>query len=240
MHPSIQSKVSQFCDKIKELFQDDLQSIILYGSATTEDFIPKQSDLNFLVVLSPEGMKKLSAVQSSIQGWQKQKVSIPLFLTQDYIQASLDVFPIEFLNMQNAYEVIQGDDVLSSLKFKKTDLRLQCERELKGKLLHLRQSFIQTQGKAELLKQLIADSVVTFTSIFAGLLQLKGRDIPKSKNELILAACREFNEIEEAFFEELFQIRQKTLKLSKSELNDKVQEYILQIENLSHTVDQMK
>ena len=43
----------------KNLFGDDLVSIILYGSATGQDYRPGKSDINFMIVLSEEGIERL-------------------------------------------------------------------------------------------------------------------------------------------------------------------------------------
>jgi len=39
-------------DGYHKVFGNDLISVILYGSAVTNEYIPKKSDLNFLIVLS--------------------------------------------------------------------------------------------------------------------------------------------------------------------------------------------
>lgn len=234
-----QQKIDRFVTQLKTSFSGHVNSIVLYGSAVTGDFQEKTSDLNFLVVLDETVISQIDKVQKYLPEWKRMKIAIPLFVTQKYLDASLDVFPIEFLNMQKAYRVIEGEDVLSALKFDNHHLRMQCERELKGKLLQLRQGYIQTLGKSGLMKNLIAQSVTTFTSIFAALLFLKKHDIPKLKNEIILAACHEFSEIEESLFIELLNIKNGSAKLSKDELNEHLKIYILQIQNLSQSVDQM-
>ena len=66
------------------------------------------------------------------------EISTPLFIARGYIQQSLDTFPLEFLNISSSYQLVFGDDILENIEFKAEDVRTQCERELKGKLLHLR------------------------------------------------------------------------------------------------------
>jgi hypothetical protein len=58
----------------------------------------------------------------------------PLFLTRSDLSSSLDSYPIEFLNMKNRYRLVYGEDVLQKLSFNPLAVRLQIERELKGKL----------------------------------------------------------------------------------------------------------
>lgn len=235
-----QNKIDKFVDQLKSSFPNQIQSIVLYGSAVTDDFKSKLSDLNFLVLLDEEAISHISVVQKYLASWNKMKISVPLLVTQQYIEASLDVFPIEFLNMQKAYQVIDGDDVLSDLKFDKKHIRMQCERELKGKLLQLRQGYIQSMGRPNLMRDLIAQSVTTFTSIFVALLYLKKIEIPKSRNQIILSTCKEFSEIDELLFVNLLNIKNQTVKLNKEALIESLELYIFQIQALSQAVDQMK
>jgi len=227
-----------FCQDVQQIFGKDVVSIILFGSAATDDYIPKKSDINFLVVLTPRGIEDIGAVQKYVARWEKRNISIPLFLTKEYIEASLDSFPVEFLNMQLVYRVLRGEDVLKGLTIKRTDLRLQCERELKGNLLKLRQGFIETGGRVKPLRMLIVRSIVAFASIFKGLLYLKGQEVPKTKQEVLLATCREFK-LDEGLFSVLLSVKKYEAKLTKDQLEKNVKRYIQEIQKLSTVVDRM-
>ena len=228
-----------FCREVEHLFGKEVVSIVLFGSAATDEYIPKKSDINFLVVLTPKGMDRIQSAQGIVDRWKKWGIGLPLFLTKEYIQESLDSFPIEFLNMQLAYRVIKGEDVLKNLKIKKADLRLQCERELKGSLLKLRQGFIETGGRAKSLRLLIVQSIVAFSSIFKGLLYLKGKEVPVKKQDALLAGCREFG-LDEGLFCVLLSVKKYETKLKKGQLESKIKRYIKEIEKLSEMVDRMK
>jgi predicted nucleotidyltransferase len=234
---AVKNKIQPFITDIQLLFGDHTVSLIVYGSAATEEYVSKKSDINVLVVLDDEGIQNLLPVQKKITRWQKQGVR-PLFLTESYIDRSLDSFPIEFLNMQSAYHVVTGKDVLTSLDIARQDLRLQCERELKGKLLHLRQGFVMTRGQKGALKTLIKESVGAFTAIFRVLLHLKGKDIPAARQDVIQQTCKIFD-LDEDLFSTLFAIRQDATKPSQSELEKIVASYIQQIDTLSNQVDEM-
>lgn len=235
---SLVKTIQTLKEDLHALFGSELVSVIVYGSAVTDDFIPKKSDINVLVVLSEKGIADLQPVQNRITKWRKQGFAPPLFLTEPYIRDSLDSFPIEFLNMQAAYAVFQGRDVLADLSIDPKDLRLQCERELKGKLLQLRLGFIRTGGKKAYLKSLISESIVTFVSIFRALLKLKGDDVPSLKKEAIDRACSAF-ELDIGLFTDLFRIRTGDLSLSTDELEAAFKAYIQAIDSLSRQVDAM-
>ena len=48
--PAVQTAVVTFCRSIEEVMGDALLSVTMYGSATREDYRPKLSDVNILVV----------------------------------------------------------------------------------------------------------------------------------------------------------------------------------------------
>jgi predicted nucleotidyltransferase len=184
----------------KKAFGDDLISIIMYGSATGKDYRPGKSDINFMIVLSEEGIERIDMAFDIIKKWQKRNVAIPLFLTEAYVDTSLDVFPIEYLNFQRNYALVFGKDILKDLAFDREFIRLQCEREIKGKLLILRQAFLETSGKGKSLKEVIGNSISAFVAIFDALLHLKGQDLPRTKREVVKATAAEFD-MDAALFE---------------------------------------
>ena len=59
-------------------------------------------------------------------------ISAPLIMTPDYIQKSLDVFPVEFLNFRLIHHTLLGKDILGELEIDRGNMQRQCEREIKG------------------------------------------------------------------------------------------------------------
>jgi hypothetical protein len=145
---------------------------------------------------------------------------------------------VEFFNMKQAYVVLEGTDVLAGLSVSRKDLRLQCERELKGKLLHLRQEYVLTRGKTRAIRNLIAHSIVTFSSLFRALLFLKGRPAPANRELVLTDTCGEFH-LELALFQNLLAIREKGITYTKFELDHFMERYIAEIERLCGSVDQL-
>jgi predicted nucleotidyltransferase len=220
------------------LFGDDLLAIILHGSGARGEYIPKKSDINFLVVLTDNGIEQLSDAMSLVAKWQKRRIPVPLFLTRVYIESSLDAFPLEFFNIKSAYQVIHGEDVLKDLSIEKEALRLQCERELKAKLLLLRESFLHARGEAHPLRELINQSLPAFISIFKALLYLKGQEIP-GKHEPVIPATAENFGLDRELFQRLWDIKRGVGKPGRDELKEIVWDYISAIKGLSRQVDQM-
>jgi predicted nucleotidyltransferase len=220
----------------KTAFGDDLVSIILYGSATGRDYRPRKSDINFMIVLSEEGIEHIDRAFDIIKKWQKRNVAIPLFLTESYVDTSLDVFPIEYLNFQRNYALVFGKDILKDLAFDREFIRLQCEREIKGKLLILREAFLETTGKGKSLKEVIGHSISAFVAIFKALLYLKGQDMPKTKMEIVKATAAEFD-MDVALFEKLLDIKDEKIKPGDMEITGLFMDYLTEVRKLAKLVD---
>ena len=235
--PKIPDEVfTEFCEDIKKTFGDDLVSVMLFGSGARGEYVPKKSDINFLVVVKDNSPSELAAYRRCLPKWRKRNVATPLFLTQDYIRSSLDTFPIEFLEMKAAYKVIHGEDLLADLQFEKPDLRTQVERELKGKLLHLRQEFLESRGKVENLTVLVSSSLAAFTPVFRALLYIAGEEHMVKRADLLRQICDKYN-LNFELFDRLLKISRGEQKIPASEMNDLFDLYVEEIDTLSKSVD---
>lgn len=223
----------------KEIFGNDLISIILYGSAAGKDYRPGKSDINFMIVLSEEGIEHLDKAFRTLSRWQKRRVAVPLFLTENYIETSLDVFPIEYLNFQRNHILVYGRDVLKDLSFNPELVRLQCEREIKGKLLLLREAFLETGGKGRALREVMIQSIQAFLAFFDALLYLKGEEIPEKRRDAI-RKTGETLQLDAGLFEKLLDIKEEKIKPNDAEINLIFKNYLKEVRKLSKIADSLR
>lgn len=219
-----------------KVFDKELVSLILYGSAAGGHYIKGKSDINLLVLLTPAGMEKLADVLDTVHTWKKRRVAVPLVMTRDFIQSSLDSYPIEFLNMKNSHILIYGENILASLSIKPADLRLQIERELRGKLVLLRQGYLEAEGKARQLKKIISNSFTAFISIFNALLYLKQGKAPQGRRETINEMGKLFT-IDAAVFTTCADIKEEIDHLSGEEAVNIFNKYVREVDKLCNIVD---
>ncbi|MFA5183040.1 MAG: hypothetical protein WC405_17110 [Syntrophales bacterium] len=229
----------QITEDYRNIFGNDLLSIILYGSGASGHYVPGKSDLNFLVILTDKGMEGLEKAMDTVTHGRKSRVAVPLFMTKDYICSSLDAYPIEFLDMKLQHALVYGEDVFTGLEIQPGHLRLQVERELRGKLLHLRTRFLETEGKEKPIRELIRVSLTAFLSSFKALLYLAGAAVPRERREIITAAARAVG-VDAAVFMKCMDIREGADKYSRTELVDIYKDYVKEIDQLCRRVDEMK
>lgn len=221
------------------IFGEDLISIILYGSGAGQDYIAGKSDLNFLITITDRGIERLADALGTVARWRKRNVAIPLFMTRADITGSLDAYPIEFLNMKRQYVLVSGEDVLSGLAFDPCHIRLQLERELRGKLLNLRSGYLATEGNAGKIRKLIGLSLTAFVSLFSALLYLKKTEIPRGKREVIAAAGSALG-IDVAVFLTCEEIRRKADRLSSDEVTAVFRDYLKEVGRLCEQIERLK
>jgi predicted nucleotidyltransferase len=169
----------------RSLYGADLVSVILFGSAAGADFDPKKSDINLLVVLTMMDIELIAKSADLQEKLARKRFAAPLFMDKCSIAASRDSYPIELLDMKGNHHLLFGEDVLSCVATEPEHLRLQVERELKGKWLHLLQEFgLARKSKSRLLR--LADlSLKSFLPIFRALLTLKGKSVPSNRSDVI-------------------------------------------------------
>lgn len=229
----------EFCTDYTNLFGDELISIILYGSGARGEYVPKKSDINFFIVLRDNGVDNLDKSLDLVAKWGKRSVAAPLFLSEDFLDASLDTFPLEFFNIRLAYRVVYGKDVLKNLDIEKDKLRLQCERELKAKLILLRRLFLEANGEPRLLVSLIKQSISAFISIFNALLYLENDEIPLRHDDIVKTMKIHFT-IDDKIFQDLLAIKKGEKTPGKEALKKIVWSYIIEVKELSKMVDKME
>jgi len=229
----------EMADRLKSVFGGDLISVALYGSGASGEYLPGKSDLNFLVIVTDTGMNRLERLHEFMKDWDKRRIATPLIMTKSFLEGALDVYPIEFMTMKAHHIQVVGEDILSSLAFDGTCMRLQVEREIKGKLIHLRQGFLASQGEAKKLRDLIKVSLVAFLSLFEAVLHLKGKAVPSSRRQVIRDTC-EILGIDGSTFLKCLDIKEEAVRYDMKEIALLFEKYLSEIEKVDRFVDQFK
>src|SRR5208337_5501659 len=108
-------QLTELVSRLKKGAEDNLLSVVLYGSAATEEFHPKHSDLNVLCIMRELGKEELSKLHAASTWWVKKGHPAPLFFTLNELHRSADVFAIELVDIKAARRILYGEDVIASL-----------------------------------------------------------------------------------------------------------------------------
>jgi len=227
--------VEQLVARLTTTYGEGLISVILYGSAASGEFSAQHSNINLVIVLDDARLEKVKKMQGYLQRYRFRRVA-PLFFTEDYIARSLDVFPIEFLDMQENYVVFYGKDLFRELRVDTRNLRFQCEQELKSKLITIKSAYVKIRTRDEL-NALLMRSFASVMHLSRNLLRLKGQVPAYVKEELILQLVAQFN-CKAAIFKRIAEAKRKDSMLSEKETDSLIMELASELERIIEIVDQ--
>ena len=225
-----------FQREVQEHVGDRLKSLILYGSALTDDFVESKSDYNFMVVAEPLDLELLDRLAARAKAWRKQRIPAPLLFSSEFIERARDSYPLEFLAMQARYEVLLGDDVLAGVGIEKADVRLQCESELRGKLLLFRRVYVESGLDAKHLHAMVVHGVPALYAIFRGLLFLRDGDW-KTMGEEFRQACSDHVGIDAAMLQHLHEVRHRKKAPKREEVRLEIGRLLDLLERLANEAD---
>lgn len=227
--------IKDFTDDLLKIYHEELVSVVLYGSAASGEFVDNHSNLNLLVILKNVGFCDLKKSSKILL---KFKMLNVLFMSESYISSSLDIFPIEFLDMQENHLVLYGKDILKDIHVDISNLRFQCKQELREKLLKLQHACLRACDNPRILNSLLFTSFTSILHILRNVLRLKGITPPYLKHEIIKELTVQFN-INTLIWEKILAARNKEIKLSTHESEELFSGFIKEVDTLICAVDRM-
>lgn len=155
-------------------WNNNLKSIVRYGAAAIDDQSTEPSDQFLLILLSNSCPASLAPAADTIRKWVKHHHPMPFIFDEAAFRQSADIFPIDYLSMQDHHEVMFGINPLQNIRIDQRHLRLQCESEMQGRLIHLKSEFVLKCHEPKQLLQLMLQSLADFDRIFCGIMHLLG------------------------------------------------------------------
>jgi hypothetical protein len=236
LSPVVADKIAPMIEDLLKEHASNLHSFHLVGSAVIPDYNEKLSDINSVVVLHAMDLKFLAFLAPLGKKYGRKRIAAPLVMTPEYIEKSLDSFPIEFLDFKLLHKTMYGQDLLQDLRITMPNLRLQCEREIKTKLIGLRQGYISSLGKKEDVAAVLVRSFTGSMALFRAIISLLGKEPPVPRAEVItmLGAA---TGIKTDIFEKLFMLKSNLLKPSEQELASFFERYYNALESTEKIID---
>ena len=237
LSPVVAGRVTPFLEELMGGYSGNVHSLHIVGSALTQDFDEKTSDINSIVVLKSMDLKFIEFLAPLGKKHRKKGAAAPLIMSPDYIASSLDVFPIEFLSFRLLHETVFGEDILGDLEVDAADLRRQCEREIKSKLIGLRQGYLSSMGDRQTLAERFAGSISGYMPLFRGIIFLMGKEPPQLKEEVI-AALSGATGVDTGIFGKVLALRRGKFKPGKEDLDAMFEEYYTVTEKIGKLIDE--
>jgi hypothetical protein len=162
---------------LHEAYGAALRALALTGEAAGPGYRPGRSDLELAVVLDEVTPDALRRVRPRLAGWARRRVPTPLLFDPAWLAQARDAFPIEFLALREHHVLLHGErDPFADLPVEAGHLRLEVERQLRGKLLHLWEAYLETRGARRRLRALLLAAAPGFVWVLRGALWLRGEE----------------------------------------------------------------
>jgi predicted nucleotidyltransferase len=173
-----------FVRELRSTLAERLQAATLFGSAARGEWLEGISDVNVLVLLDRIDPAVLERAAPPARTAMARGLT-PLLMEVDEWRRAADVFTIELADMKEASVPLFGDDPASALPVHQQILRLQAERELRAKLLHLHGALLVAADDRKRLGQILVHALPSFTAYLRAALRLAGRPVPRTSREVI-------------------------------------------------------
>jgi hypothetical protein len=180
-----------FASQVTAALGPRLAALLLYGSAARHP-AEVAAAMNTLLIVTggraPDG-DLFAKLAEPVRKWVAAGHPPPLLMTDQEWRESADAFPIEYEDIREAHRLLAGHDPWTGITVRREDLRRQLEHELRGKLMHLRQSFAAYWNDTKRLAEVVRDTRSSFQAMLRAALRLAGRTAPAAPDALVREAA---------------------------------------------------
>jgi hypothetical protein len=163
----------------------------------------------------------------------------PLFMTMHQVQRSLDVFPIEWLDLKDRHWKLEGVNLFDTLEVPQTYLRLQIEQELRGKHLRLAQEYLTGAASPERLHAALSRLASGFHTLFRALIRLHG-EAPPSSLERVIERVAELYDLDPQGLLGAHRMRSLKKHPGPEATRETYKGFLAQVEQLTSAVDALR
>lgn len=180
-----EEKLAEFTRRLREAAGDNLQSIVLYGSAARGEYHDQKSDLNLLCTLKSARAADLARFARVVHWWSGQlQEPPPQFFTEEELRQSADVFAIELLDIGQNHKLLFGPDPIAGIEVPMNLHRVEVEHDLRSHLQKLRTHFVHYSENETQLREIYSRSISSITVLLRHVLIAFGEDAPSEKAAL--------------------------------------------------------
>jgi predicted nucleotidyltransferase len=233
-----ENKITEFVTRLQKAAGENLESVILYGSAASGEYNADYSNVNLLAILKDTSLPKLLLLAPAVGAWTKQKHPAPLMITRDELERSADVFSIELLDMRRQHRVLYGPDLVANLQIPMHLHRAQLEYELREKLILLRQRLLMEAPDEKHIWNILLRSVPAFATLFRHALIAQGQPAPATKREAVKALASALG-FDATAIERLLDIRDHRADRKQFRAEEIAAQYVAAVEQVTGAVDRM-
>ena len=236
----VQETLELYLTQLQKDWGTDLEGVLLFGSAARGDFIAGRSNLNIMVIVRHLPVDGLQRAGKLHRQWGKHRIVAPLMMTQEDLNRSYYLFPLEYLQIHDHHVLLAGRNPFAGWQIDNTQLGWQCEQEIQANLFRLRQRFVEGEGRPEAIQALLILSITAILPCLRGMLRVLGQT-SKGRDEHILERLPHTLGFESTVLVEMLQMKRGLSSPGSLEWFKVYERYLQNLESLwirVHTVRQ--
>lgn len=220
-----QRLVQAYAKDVKAALTDQLEGLLIYGSAVRGEFLTGRSNLNMLLVVTGHDAAVLTRYHAVHKRWNKEGVVIPLFLTDQDVKSLSPLFPVEFLEIQEHHRVLGGRDPFVGFHVDTRRLKDAVLQGLASHVLRLRQRFAEAGGANDAVTILLPLAVTSTIPLLRGVQRMQGWPIMTQSDAVIKDIADRF-QIDLQGFQEALLLKRGQITPGPSEVSRVFDRYL--------------
>ncbi|MGE0825600.1 MAG: hypothetical protein AB7G75_12245 [Candidatus Binatia bacterium] len=185
--PELPSSVGRvlggFVEAARVALGNELQSIVLYGSAA-EGRLRTTSDVNVILILSSFTQTKVDQLREPLRLARAAIQLHAMFLLTKEVHSAANLFADKFADILRRHHILYGTNPFIGLTLSRTAEIARLRQVLLNLTLRLREAYVLRSLREEQLALVIADSAGPLRASAATILELEGRPATSAKDAL--------------------------------------------------------
>ncbi|GJL64636.1 MAG: hypothetical protein NPIRA04_32900 [Nitrospirales bacterium] len=235
MSEAVQRIIRGYLKALRKPLDAQLEGVILYGSLVRGEYVEGHSNINLLLILHECSLANLQHVAQLTEKWRKHGIIPPLLLTEEELRQSVEYFPLEYFEIKDNHVLLEGRDPFLIIHINDQNLGLQCQQELNGNLLRVRQRFVEGYGRPEAIAALLPLSLMALLPCLRGLCRALGHP-SGGTSEAFLSNLPHTLQVGESAFLEVLEVKQGLRSPGKHAWPQLFNRYVRDLEQVIHQV----
>jgi hypothetical protein len=232
-----QRLLQAYATDVKSAFGDQLEGLLIYGSAVRGEFLPGRSNLNLLLVVAGYDAAMLKRYEPVHKRWSKEGVVTPLFLSEQEIKTSSTLFPLEFLEIQEHHRVLGGRDPFVGFHVDTGKIADAVIQGLAAHVLRLRQRFAEAGGANDAVAILLPLAVTSTVPLLRGIQRMRGWPV-LTQSDAVIKDVADRLQVDLQGFQEALMLKRGIISPGPSEIPRVFDRYLRAATTLAEVIRQ--
>jgi hypothetical protein len=181
----------------------------------------------------------LQAYTKTHKRFQKEQIPVPLFLTEEELRGSVSIFPLEYTDMAAFHHVLMGHDPFVGLVIDPGHLSVQCEQEVRGNLLRLRQRLVEGAATMEAMGILLPLSLTALLACLRAIFRELRIPVPRTTDSMLSDLSPALG-LDAAVFQEIWNLKRGLISPGPAEFPRLFERYLSMLEAVAARISQLR